>query len=260
MIDLRIIERHEQFWRDFILAIPLAEEIKGAVVTCFPELPAFHFNHAASINIEDAEAENLLKRVTKYFLLRGSTNVCFRTSPLTRPKTFTLLLEKNGFKRKIEESVMVFRGKHPKDNLNPKIKIKEISEDEISVYAELFLTNFKMPTEWKKGLERLALDWIHQGWKCYLAYTKEKPVGTCLLSSSGGTGGIFNVGTLKEYRRQGIGTALTIHALMDSINEGNSLHTLETEKGGNAERLYKKIGFETYHTISYFVKEIHGEN
>ncbi len=260
MIDLRIIERLEEFWHNFILTIPFAEEINGAVVTCYPELPMLHFNHAANINVEDEKAEKLLNRATKYFHSRGSPYVCFRTSPLTRPKTFPSLLEDNGFERKLEEYVMVFKGKHPEDKLNPDINVKEISEKEIEVYTELFRTNFEMPPEWKKGLERLALNWIQQGWKCYLAYVKEKPVGTCLLSSLNGTGGIFNVGTLKEYRRQGIGTTLTVHALMDSIDEGNTLHTLESEKGGSAERLYKKIGFESDHTISYFIKEFMVKN
>ncbi len=260
MINLEITKRFEQFWHNLVLTIPFAEEINGAVVTYYPELPILHFNHAATINVEDKEAEGLLKRVTKYFRSRGSTYVCFRTSPLTRPKTFTALLENNGFERRLEESVMVFKGKPPEDKLNPDIKIKEIAEKEIDAYTALFLTNFEMPIEWKKGLDRLARNWIQQGWKCYLAYVRQKPVGTCLLSTLSRTGGIFNVGTLKEYRRRGIGTALTVRALMDSLGEGNSLHTLETVKDGNAERLYKKIRFEINHTISYFVKEIDGEN
>jgi ribosomal protein S18 acetylase RimI-like enzyme len=59
---------------------------------------------------------------------------------------------------------------------------------------------------------------------------------------------------LKEYRRRGIGTTLTSHAIMNSINEGNNLHTLQADKGGYAERLYEKIGFEIDHTASYFLK------
>jgi ribosomal protein S18 acetylase RimI-like enzyme len=253
---LRISERLEMFWHDFVLTLPSAEELDGTVVICYPELPTFHFNHAATISVEDNEAESLMTKITKYFQSRGCPYVCFRTSPLTRPKTFTSLLEKNGFEKKIEESVMVFNGRKLEKKLNRDIRIEEVSEREVDVYTELFLTNFEMPTEWKKGFDRLALNWMHQGRKCYLAYVRERPVGTCLLSSLGGTGGIFNVGTLKEYRGRGIGTALTIRALLDSVDEGNDLHILETEKGGNAERLYRKIGFETVHSISYFVKEI----
>ena len=97
---------------------------------------------------------------------------------------------------------------------------------------------------------------MKQGWKFYLANIEEKPVGTCLLSSLHKTGGIFNLGTLKEYRRRGIGTALKLRALVDSTDEGNVLHTLETEKGAESERLYKEIVFEIKHSISYFAKKI----
>lgn len=151
---------------------------------------------------------------------------------------------------------MVFKREQVKIKPNPEVKIKEISERNINIYTELFLTNFEMPIEWKKAVDAIALNWIQRGWKCYLAYVRERPVGTCLLSSLSKSGGIFNVGTLKQYRRRGIGTALTLQALIDSIDEGNDLHILETVKGGNAERLYKKIGFEIVHSISYFVKEI----
>jgi GNAT superfamily N-acetyltransferase len=259
MISLRTVERLEQFWHSLVLTIPLAEEIDGAVVTCYPELPLFHYNHAATINVENKKAEVLVEKVNKHFLSRNFPYACFRTSPITRPKTFTFLLEKRGFGRKQEESVMVFKGKHPENRLNPDIKVEEISEGEIEVYSKLFLINFEMPMEWKKGIDRLTRNWMEQGWKCYLAHVGGKAVGTCFLSSLNGAGGIFNVGTLKEYRRRGIGTALTVRALIDSIDEGNSLHALETIKGGNAERLYRKIGFEIDHTISFFVKEIHGE-
>ena len=217
-------------------------------------------NHAADINVNEDEAENLLNRVTEHFLSRDFPFVCFRISPLARPRSFTSLLEDHGFERKEEESVMVFEGKQVEDKLNPEVKVREISESEIDVHSKLLLTIFEMPIEWKKGWDKLALDGIRKGWKFYLAYTEGKPVGTCALFSLMKTGGIFSVGTLKEYRRRGIGTTLTVNAVMDSINEGNDLHTLQAAKGGYAERLYKKIGFEIDHTISHFVKKFQGQN
>jgi ribosomal protein S18 acetylase RimI-like enzyme len=97
---------------------------------------------------------------------------------------------------------------------------------------------------------------MRRGDKFHLAFVEDKPVGTYDFSSLNRTGGTFSVGTLKEYRRRGIGTTLTLHALMNSFNEGNDLHTLQTDKGGYAESLYEKMGFETDHTVSYYVKEL----
>jgi predicted acetyltransferase len=81
-------------------------------------------------------------------------------------------------------------------------------------------------------------------------------VGTCALISSMKTGGIFSVGTLKEYRGRGIATAMTLSALKYSLDEGNTLHTLQAEKGGYSERIYREMGFETDHTIAYFVRTV----
>ena len=118
-------------------------------------------------------------------------------------------------------------------------------------------TIFGLSTEWKKKWDRLTLDWMRKGiGKYYVAYVEGKPVGTSFLFSLMKTGGIFNVGTIEEYRKRGIGTALTVHAIKGSIREGNDLHTLETTKEGNAERLYKKIGFVTDHTATWYTKNL----
>ncbi len=262
MVYMRNVERLEQFWHNLISEQKLAwgTHVNGTVVAYYPEVPLFVFNHAADINVSEDEAESLLNEVTEYFLSRGVPSVCFRVSPLTRPKSFTSFLENHGFERISEQSVMVFEGQKMEDKLNPEVKVKEISGSEIDLFDKLLLTIFEMPIKWKEGIDRLMFQRKRKGGKFYLAYVERKPVGICFSLSSMKTGGIFGVGTLKEYRRRGIGTTLTFHAVLESINEGNDLHALQAEKGGYAERLYRKTGFEIDHTISYFVKKIHDEN
>lgn len=254
------VERLERFWRNLLLAFPWATDVNGAVVTCYPKAPIYDVNHAADVNVNEDEAENLLKRVTQYFLSKGSSEVCFRISPLTRPKSFASLLVEHGFERRMEDSVMVFKGKRLEEKLNIEVKVEEISESQIDVFNRLLLTIFEMPFEWKEGRDKLMQKWMRKGGKCYLAYVEGKPAGTSALFSLMKTGGIFNVGTLKEYRRRGVGTTLTAHALIDSVKKGNDLHTLQAVKGGNAERLYKKMGFEIDHEVSLFVKKLRGKN
>ena len=257
---LRNVKRLEKYWHNFVLtAVPLAKEIDGAAVACYPQVPMYPANHAADIKVNEDEAEGLLNRVTQHFSSRKSPYVCFRLSPLTRPQSFSSFLESHGFEKKAEESVMVFKGKSVKYRLNPAVEVKEISEREIDLFNKLLMTIFKMPIGWKEGLDRITLEWMRKGVKCYLAYFEAKPVGTCTLASLMKTGGIFSVGTLKEYRRRGIGTTLTVHALMESMSEGNDLHALQTAKGGYAEELYRKMGFVIDHTISWFVKSFEGD-
>jgi GNAT superfamily N-acetyltransferase len=255
VILLSKVERLEMFWHNLASTLPGATKIKGALVAHFPEIPIHITNHATHINVKEDEATNLIKRVTQYFSSRNFPYTCFRISPLTRPKSFSSLLKEHGFKKKADDSIMIFKGSQLEKKLNPEAKVKEISKREIDLYDKLLISSFEMPKEWKQGWDRLFLQLMQQGMKFYVAYVDKKPVGTSALLSIEKTGGIFNVGTLREYRRRGIGTTLTVHALLDSVEEGNNLHTLQTEAGSAAERLYKNIGFTIDHIVSFFTKE-----
>jgi GNAT superfamily N-acetyltransferase len=251
-------ERFERFWHDMILAFPWGMRVTGAVVSCYPEVPISQFNHAADIDVREDQTEDLLETVTRHFVSKGFTDVRFRTTPLTRPRSFSTFLLSHGFVRSVEdeESAMFFKGKNLERKLNPEVMVKEISEGEVDVYGKLLLTIFEMPFEWKKDIDTFILEIMRKGAKCYMAYAGKKPVGTSALFSFMKTGGVFNAGTLKKHRRRGIGTTLVARAVMDSIKEGNTLHILYTAREGNPERLYRKIGFKTDHTVVWFVKHL----
>ena len=249
------VNRLERFWHDLALTFPETVRIKEAVAMHVLGIPLPLFNHVTSVNVNDDEAEDFIKTVIKHFSARKLPFACFRVSPLTRPISFTSLLGLYGFERSLEDSIMVFKGKPSEDKLNHDVKIKEISENEIDTFDKLVVTIFEMPTEWKKVIDRIFLELMRKGGRYYMAYAGGKPIGTTTLFSLMKTGCIFNVGTLKEYRKHGIGTTLTVKALLDSVDEGNDLHTLQAVKGGDAERLYQRIGFEIDHTVAYFVKK-----
>ncbi len=246
------VGRLEQFWREMFA--PFGTDLGNAFLVYNPDMSIWMFNHVTCVNVSENEVKSLLNRVIEYYLSRDFPNVCFRISPLTHPKSFTSFLEDQGFERKVDTSVMVLKEKKV-HNLNPDVIIKEISESEKDEFVELFLTTFEMSIELKEGFCRMFLKMMRRGDKFHLAFVEDKPVGIYFLSSFNRTGGIFSVGTLNEYRRRGIGTTLVSHAIMTSINEGNNLHTLQAKKGGNAERLYKTLGFEIDHVVSFYLKE-----
>ena len=252
------LQRLERFWRNLISEqkLTLGTEVSGAVISCWPEIPSFRLNHAANIDVSEEEAESLLNRVTRYFLSRGVLSFGFRVSPLTRPESFVSLLEDRGYKREDEDSVMVFKGERPKDGPDTGVDVREIEESQTDVFGEVSVTAYEMPPEWTQGFSKMDLQRMRRGGRHYLAYVEGKAVGTCALISSMKTGGIFGVGTLREYRGRGVATAMTLRAVKDSLDDGNTLHTLQTEKDGYPERLYKRMGFETDHTVAFFAKTV----
>lgn len=246
--------RLEECWHNIALNLPDTVKIEGAIVAHWLQTPVPLFNHVTGVNVTEDETEAFIKKMVDHFSSKGLPFACFRVSPLTRPVSFASLLGRYGFEKKSEQSIMVFKGKSPRNRLTPDIKVKGIAEDEIDVFDRLMFASFELPTEWKEVFDRLMLRWLRRGVKSYLAYVDGKPVGTVTLVSKAKIGCILNVGTLKEYRRRGIGTTLTVHALLESFKERNDLHTLQTTKGGEAERLYQKMGFQTDHTVSFFSK------
>jgi len=53
------------------------------------------------------------------------------------------------------------------------------------------------------------------------------------------------VGTLHEFRQQGVASALMLKAVADSVALDNRWTTLETVTGSAPERLYQRLGFRT---------------
>jgi hypothetical protein len=143
------VNRLEQFWHDLALTFPETVRIKEAVAMHVLGMPSPLFNHVTSVNVNDDEAEDFLKTVIKHFTSRKLPFACFRVSPLTRPTSFTPLLELYGFERSFEHSIMVSKGKPSEYKLNHDVKIKEISENEIDTFDKLVVEIFEMPAEWK---------------------------------------------------------------------------------------------------------------
>jgi ribosomal protein S18 acetylase RimI-like enzyme len=83
----------------------------------------------------------------------------------------------------------------------------------------------------------------------FMARVDDQPVGVANVFFNGGIAGIYNVGTVEAMRRQGIGTAVTRHALGFARECGYRFAVLTATAEG--EPLYRGLGFEPVGTMSY---------
>jgi GNAT superfamily N-acetyltransferase len=83
--------------------------------------------------------------------------------------------------------------------------------------------------------------------RLYLARVDGQAGGAAVLFSHAGWGRIDSVATRLEFRRRGVATALMAAAISDSATSENFETYLFTEHGSDAERLYRRLGFEIWH-------------
>jgi ribosomal protein S18 acetylase RimI-like enzyme len=85
----------------------------------------------------------------------------------------------------------------------------------------------------------------------YLGVIDGEAVATCSLFLGAGVAGIYDVGTLPERRRRGIGAALTRAAVADAAAAGYRMAILQSSALGAA--MYRAVGFNDVCPIGQYV-------
>lgn len=142
--------------------------------------------------------------------------------PSTRPTDLGSRLEKHGWTLDDEAPVMAV-DLHSLDehlSLPSHLTIKRVSDWEtFKTLLRIMTVGSEIPEEGltllldmatKHSFKREAA--VHY----YIGVLGDKPVATSLLYLGGGVAGIYNVATLPEVRRQGIGSALTVAPLLEA--------------------------------------------
>jgi ribosomal protein S18 acetylase RimI-like enzyme len=79
--------------------------------------------------------------------------------------------------------------------------------------------------------------------KLFVGYFHGQPAATSALFMDKNTAGVWDVVTLPQFRRKGIGTDMTLHALFYAFdNFGRRIGVLTASENG--EPVYRKIGFQ----------------
>jgi ribosomal protein S18 acetylase RimI-like enzyme len=85
----------------------------------------------------------------------------------------------------------------------------------------------------------------------YLGWMGNTPVGTASLVLFDGVAGVWNVGTLSEYRHRGVAATLMHHILSEARALGYQQSMLLASNDG--QPLYERLGYETLSHVRVFV-------
>ncbi|MFC2026046.1 GNAT family N-acetyltransferase [Chloroflexota bacterium] len=93
-------------------------------------------------------------------------------------------------------------------------------------------------------IERSILDANNPSRQHFLGLLKGNPVGTATLFLGAGVAGLYSVTAVPEFRRAGIGTAMTAFALNEARKIGYRISTLHASRMG--VKVYLHLGFMEY--------------
>src|SRR5215469_15902402 len=231
----------------------------GAVVHDEPELLWFvtglPFHLANGIVRAHFPAESGEETFEKRFKQLAAQRIpmVWLIGPSTRPTDLGSHLEKHGWTHEDEAPGMALDLGSLDEPLPlpSQLTIQRVSDGEtLKTWLRIMTAGSEIPEEGRS----LLLDAVtKQGFKddltihYYLGVLGDKPVATALLYVAGGVAGIYNVATLPEVRRQGIGSALTVAPLLQARTWGYRIGTLQSTPMGL--NLYRRLGFPEYCTF-----------
>lgn len=140
----------------------------------------------------------------------------------------------------------------PLDDLPPPDSAAEFAEvsspTELDDFTGVAASVFEIPLEVERRLDRAAL--TSEDTHLFLGRVDEDPAASGLLARSGDVAGVYTIGVREEYRRRGLGEAMSRTVLRAGRDEGCEVGVLQSSE--MAYPMYESMGFETVVTYQQF--------
>ena len=181
------------------------------------------------------------------------------TGPATMPADLGTYLEAHGFvydddSRGMAVDLERLKGDSPRP---PDLVIEKVAGDNtLRKWCQTNITGFEWPDFINDDLFNLYSDLGSDEnvlLSHYIGWLNGEPVATSSLFLAAGVAGIYNVITLPEARRKGIGAAMTRKPLLEARARGYRVGILQASEMGAS--VYRRLGFQEYCKIGHYVLE-----
>ena len=130
-----------------------------------------------------------------------------------------------------------------------KFVIKKVkTTEELQIWIDIVNTEIYKKNNIKINFFKNALN--NNLFNIYLGYYDNTAVATSLIFKTNNYAGLYLISTKKEYRKKGLGSAITKKAIADIYNAGTKKIILHATNFG--KNIYKKMGFSEYNKIYIF--------
>jgi len=178
------------------------------------------------------------------------------TGPATRPLDLGVHLERHGFIHD-EDSTGMAADLMKLNEVLPTTSgliIEQVSNMEtLKEWCHVFTVGYGIPELFEEdffdSLSSLGFG-AESAIRNFLGWLKGEPVATSTLFLGAGVAGIYNVATLAEARRKGIGAAMTLFPLLEARKQGYLAGILQASAMG--ANVYRHLGFQEYCKIGLY--------
>ena len=200
-------------------------------------------------------ADRVIDETNEYFYARGVVPY-WRLCPGDLPADLGVRLEQKGLALEEEQPAMaVDLQKLNQDVRTPAgLKIERVSNAATLKEKHVWISRFAEG----KSLATLLIHMFsvygfdpESDWQHYIGVLNGRPVSCASVFCATGVAGIYAVLTLPEARRQGIGSLLTLQALLGARERGYRVGVLQSSEMGY--NVYRRLGFETCFKIKTYV-------
>jgi GNAT superfamily N-acetyltransferase len=227
----------------------------GDCIFTVSDLPYPLFNSVLRARVDDAVVDGLIEGRMQSCRERG-VPMLWWTGPSTTPPRLGARLVDYGFV--LEPAFGMFADlaavSRP-DGDAAAVAIERIRDRaSLDAWSRVLCDGFGAPRAFGDAFAQMAEAIGLHGdspFRHYLARADGRPVATCSLFLGAGVAGIYDVSTLVEHRRRGIGAAITRHAMEDARHAGCQVAILHASALGAG--MYRSLGFETVCDIGQFV-------
>ena len=232
-----------------------AELREGDGIRAFLSGPGHRLlNAVVRTQLEAETADAAIARTLRWFS-EASVPFGWWIVPSSEPEDLDRRLESAGLTHAFDWPAMtVDLEALPQERAVDGLEIRRVADRaELETYIDVVEPAMELPPAFIDALRRasLALGFAADApLRSYVGYLEGRPVASSALILAGGAAGIYNVGTLEEARRRGIGSAMTLAPLREARREGYRIGTLQSSPMGYA--VYEGLGFRETCSFSLY--------
>jgi GNAT superfamily N-acetyltransferase len=215
--------------------------------------PIDYHNAVVAADLSDDEADRVIAESIERFESNGVPG-SWHVGPSMRPSDLGDRLLAAGFTHGGSEPGMAIDLTRLTDASRPRpvLRIARVRTAEVlATWAATLAQGFgEGPKEAGWVAEVYRREGFDDPWRHYLAYRDDEPVATATIFLAAGVAGVYFVMTVPTVRRQGIGAAITQHALREARDSGIPYAVLGSSPAGRS--VYESLGFRTYCEIDLY--------